>query len=573
MNIFYKNKYLKYKNKYIEYKRKQLGGSNNFSWFIKINEEKEIEMNREEQKELEIKYNLGQAVEIIFKDKTYFITSSGIYQYQNIFLRREQKIININENEKILFDKLRNCAEEHKVILRVAGGWVRDKILDLANDDIDIAVDVMTGNVFSEYLFNYINELNNGWKCSQPNIIDEDAEKSKNLETATLDITIPNGTTFELDIVGLRKEVYDNPDSRVPIVTQATVEEDALRRDLTINSLYYNIKTEQIEDYIGGVRDIHRKVIRTPLDPIRTFLDDPLRVLRALRFLCRFRFSLDEMTELAMENQEIKNKLATKISRPRIGKEIIGFFKDGSDPLLGFSKIHEKNLWNIIFGGEEDDDWGNESIQLLNKLNDISLYNILATITYPLYIKDIGKTFRLKQKTSVDNCFSVELCLKKDFEIIVGKIHKCIYKIITVLGIKNQRLWKPSDVALIIIDVEEYLNNMIEVGKTINNELFSNVDCFISEHYLENSYTKQNFDSSLVREKFNLSDGRMPEGRMLGILLKILFAWQFDNPTKNFEHALELKENFLRETAEITEAEEKLYLQRIEKKKEQNRSK
>ena len=555
MNFIYKNKYLKYKNKYLELKRKQFGGSDNFSWFIKDGEQEEKEVGKEVEVELENKYNLGQAVEISFEGETFYITPSGKYQYQNKLLRRQQKIININEDEHTLFNELKACATKQCVILRVAGGWVRDKILQLPNDDIDIAVDIITGKTFSEHLFKHINDLGGDWMCSQAAIIAENAEKSKNLETATLKLKIPNGKVFELDFVGLRKEVYDNPASRVPTVKQATVEEDAMRRDLTINSLFYNINTDIIEDYIGGVRDIHRKVIRTPLNPIRTFNDDPLRILRALRFLCRFRFTLDKDTEFAMEDQEIKNKLGTIISKERIGEEILGFFKVGSDPLLGFNKIFNNGLWNIIFGGEGD--WDCESMILIERLENKSLINMLATLTYPLYLKDIGKCFRLNEKTSVDNCFSFKLRLKKEFEIIVGKIHKCIFKIIDILGKKDPKLWKPSDIALIIIDVDEYLNNVIDVGKTINKELFIMIEVFINENNLRESYKKQPFDSRLVRKTFNLSDGRK-----VGVLFKILLAWQFDNPEKKFEDALKLKENFLCETEEIAYAEDILFVKR-----------
>jgi len=70
---------------------------------------------------------------------------------------------------------------------------------------------------------------------------------------------------------------------------------DALRRDFTINSLFYNIDTDEVEDYTEkGISDIERKIIRTPLPPLVTFKDDPLRVLRCFRFKARFNFSVDE---------------------------------------------------------------------------------------------------------------------------------------------------------------------------------------------------------------------------------------------------------------------------------------
>ena len=118
-------------------------------------------------------------------------------------------MIELEPNEEILFEELKRCADIKGVTLRVAGGWVRDKIIGLANDDIDIAIDIMSGKDFSEYLFTYINEQGNDWFCHKPAIIAANAAKSKNLETATLKLRLPNGTKFELDFAGLRKEIYD----------------------------------------------------------------------------------------------------------------------------------------------------------------------------------------------------------------------------------------------------------------------------------------------------------------------------------------------------------------------------
>jgi tRNA nucleotidyltransferase (CCA-adding enzyme) len=75
----------------------------------------------------------------------------------------------------------------------------------------------------------------------------------------------------------------------VPDVKIGTPLEDALRRDLTINSLFYNINKKEVEDFTGkGIEDLKHGIIRTPLDPLQTFLDDPLRILRTIRFATRF---------------------------------------------------------------------------------------------------------------------------------------------------------------------------------------------------------------------------------------------------------------------------------------------
>jgi tRNA nucleotidyltransferase (CCA-adding enzyme) len=97
-----------------------------------------------------------------------------------------------------------------------------------------------------------------------------------------------------IDLVNLRKEEYAL-DSRIPTVAFGTPLEDALRRDLTINALFYNINTGQVEDYTEhGIEDLKAGRIRTPLNPEQTFKDDPLRILRVFRFAARYNFSCDQ---------------------------------------------------------------------------------------------------------------------------------------------------------------------------------------------------------------------------------------------------------------------------------------
>jgi tRNA nucleotidyltransferase/poly(A) polymerase len=535
MDLIYNNKYLKYKKKYIELK-KQYGGNDDYSWFITV-EDTVKEINQSEELELEQKFNNGTAVEITFKDTTYYLTHDGNYAHGNRLLKREQKIKNINSNEQTLLEVLKKCAEQNSVVLRIAGGWVRDKILGRENDDIDIAIDKISGQIFSKHLFTYVNRLGDGWKCSQAAIIAMDAEKSKNLETATLKLTIPNGYVFELDFVGLRSEVYDDPLSRVPIVRVATAPEDATRRDLTINALFYNINTGKIEDYIGGVRDIHCGIIRTPLDARKTFNDDPLRMLRALRFLSRFQFTLDETIKIAMQQPDLQHKLGTTISKERIGQEIDGFFKGRSEPLLAFKEILTNGLWNIIFGGEGD--WGIRSMSLMEKLVNKSKVTILAALTYPLSEMDEGKSFSKKKKNNLQKFYIDYLRLPNILLSQSTDIHTCIFSINKLS--RDPKSWKRSKIAFIIRDVGEYFNNAIEVGKTFDLELFNEVHCYVKAQNLEKSYEKPNFHGSLVSKEFGVKNIK------LGKLLDILLEWQFDNPEKSFEDALKLKDEFLQQ--------------------------
>lgn len=161
-------------------------------------------------------------------------------------------------------------------------------------------------------------------------VIETNPEQSKHLETARVKI---HG--LQIDLVNLRSETYSQT-SRVPQMEFGSPSEDAHRRDLTINSLFYNVDTSQVEDFTGkGMKDLEKGWIRTPLPPLETFLDDPLRVLRAIRFAARFSFCLDPELKEAIKKAEVQQALQTKISRERIGTEIDGMFKGPP-----FSKPH-----------------------------------------------------------------------------------------------------------------------------------------------------------------------------------------------------------------------------------------
>ncbi|KAI9163740.1 Nucleotidyltransferase lcsQ [Paramyrothecium foliicola] len=209
------------------------------------------------------------------------------------------------------------------IILRWAGGWVRDKLLGVESHDIDVAINAMTGVAFAQRICDY---------CDTPAAVKKHSigpddignlhnvarnpDKSKHLETAMVRML-----GLDLDFVNLRKETYAE-DSRNPQMEFGTAEEDALRRDATINALFYNLNTDQVEDFTGGLADMDKKIIRTPLEPLQTFTDDPLRVLRLVRFASRLQFSIDSDTERFMGDKRVLDSLTVKISRERVGVEL-----------------------------------------------------------------------------------------------------------------------------------------------------------------------------------------------------------------------------------------------------------
>lgn len=214
--------------------------------------------------------------------------------------------------------------------LRFTGGWVRDKLLGVDSYDIDVGISTMTGYQFGLALKDYLDIPENleKYKSQQRNgklkdeivslhKIDANPEKSKHLETVTTKIF-----GLDIDLVNLRKEKYSE-DSRNPEMEFGTPEEDAIRRDANVNAMFYNIHTCSLEDFTGrGLEDMRNKLIRTPLPPYQTFKDDPLRVLRLIRFASRLGYTIDEGTETSMRHDDIKSALKAKISPERIGTEI-----------------------------------------------------------------------------------------------------------------------------------------------------------------------------------------------------------------------------------------------------------
>lgn len=126
-----------------------------------------------------------------------------------------------------------------------------------------------------------------------------------------------------VDLVHLRSESYSE-DSRIPTSVEfGTPAEDAVRRDLTVNALFYNLHSRCVEDFTGrGLEDLRQRVARTPLPALQTLLDDPLRALRAVRLAAKLGLSLDSELEDAARHPSVSSALSTKVSRERVGVEV-----------------------------------------------------------------------------------------------------------------------------------------------------------------------------------------------------------------------------------------------------------
>ena len=172
--------------------------------------------------------------------------------------------------------------------LYAVGGCVRDEILGAPIHDVDIAVDIPNGGVdFAMWL------LRHRYLVEMPVLF---------RKFGTAKLRLRKFPEEEIEVVQTRAEKYTDKTSRCPEVVSGTIKEDCFRRDFTVNTLYRNIQTGEILDMTGrGVHDIKEGIIRTPLDPYETFDDDPVRILRCLRFAARFGWKIDEATMEALK--------------------------------------------------------------------------------------------------------------------------------------------------------------------------------------------------------------------------------------------------------------------------------
>lgn len=227
-----------------------------------------------------------------------------------------------------VFRKIGNAADNLGLETYVVGGFVRDVVMGRASKDVDF-VCVGSGIDLAQVVA----------KVLGPEV---HVHVYKNFGTAQ----IPYGD-FNLEFVGARKESYRS-DSRKPVVEDGTLQDDQLRRDFTINAMALSLNKNRFGDLVdpfGGVADIKRKIIRTPTDPKVTFSDDPLRMMRAIRFASQFGFDIEPDTYAAIT--EMAERI-TIVSQERITDELNKIILSPV-PSYGFKLLFHSGLLNRFF--------------------------------------------------------------------------------------------------------------------------------------------------------------------------------------------------------------------------------
>jgi len=226
-----------------------------------------------------------------------------------------------------VFHTIRDVSEEMNNSAFVIGGFVRDLYLDRPSKDIDVVV-LGSGIELAEKVAKRLGGLR--------------LTVFKNFGTAML-----RYRDLEVEFVGARKESYQR-DSRKPIVEDGTLEDDQNRRDFTINALALSLNKAtygELIDPFNGMEDMANGLIRTPLDPMITFSDDPLRMMRAIRFATQLNFRIDEKTFEGIKKTKDRINI---VSGERVADELNKIVL-AEKPSIGFKLLEVTGLLKIIF--------------------------------------------------------------------------------------------------------------------------------------------------------------------------------------------------------------------------------
>lgn len=274
--------------------------------------------------------------------------------------------INCTSSELSLIRKVADSAEKLGLETYLVGGFVRDKLLGRETTDADF---VCAGDAIA-----LASET-----ASQFRPVPQ-VDYFKTFGTAHIRVFTAEGKAFDLEFVGARRESYLR-DSRKPEVEPGSIRDDQERRDFTINALGISLNSPgygSLSDPFDGVGDLERKLIRTPLDPEKTFSDDPLRMMRAIRFASQLGFKIEEKTWQGIQDSAKRIRI---ISQERITDELNKIILSPK-PSVGFDLLYRSGLLHLIFpqmvelaGAEYKDGHGHKdnfyhTLQVLDNLSE-----------------------------------------------------------------------------------------------------------------------------------------------------------------------------------------------------------
>jgi putative nucleotidyltransferase with HDIG domain len=299
--------------------------------------------------------------------------------------------IKCTDKELQIFKKIAHSAEELGVETYLIGGFVRDKILGRETKDADIVcagdgIELAKAVAKKFHPVPHVNFFKNfGTAHIKINLFDTNDSSKVSPTNGGGDL---EGASFDIEFVGARKESY-HIDSRKPEVDRGTIEDDQDRRDFTINALAISLNKKnygKLIDPFNGLKDLENKIIKTPLDPMKTFSDDPLRMMRAIRFATQLGFVIEKQTWLAIKEDTQRIKI---VSQERITDELNKIIA-AAKPSIGFDLLYQSGLLQIIFpqmvelaGAEYKDGIGHKD----NFYHTLQVLDNLSTKTNDLWLR------------------------------------------------------------------------------------------------------------------------------------------------------------------------------------------
>ena len=447
---------------------------------------------------------------------------------------------------KLIQESIKGTAFENHVFL--VGGCVRDLLLKIPCKDVDICVDIKNGGML---FANYMAMKHQCYVAGTNPIVFETYGTAKFQLYKNEELK-----DIEIECVQTRKEQY-HKESRNPDTVYGTIQEDAKRRDLTINSLYYNISTERVHDYNNGLDDLVNQVIKTPTDPDITFNDDPLRILRVIRFSTRFGWGIEKNTWLGM----VKNAHRIKIiSQERISDEISKILLC-EKPSIGIRKMYYCGILHRVMPDIYDTTYAFESKNPMVSTFDHTM-NVVDTVQPYLenrlaaLFHDVGRIITGRRRDVNPDKFSAEVAAD---DLKAMKFPNYVIKTVET-AIKFHRGFAVYADGVLPPDkkIRKFINLTGEdLGATVDLMNANNLHCTYDKKKRQvldilNRIEEMEDAEKAANVKLPISGNdiikefKIKPSPTIGILLEAVKDAYFENPNMTKDEAFEIVENKLK---------------------------
>jgi putative nucleotidyltransferase with HDIG domain len=464
--------------------------------------------------------------------------------------------LEVKSGKKIL-QQVYQAAQEFGVEAYAVGGFVRDLYMGFEGTDIDF---VIIGDAL-EFARFFQKKFRSG----------------KVVTYAKFGTAMVNYDNWKLEFVSAREEHY-HPDSRKPVVQNADLKSDLSRRDFTINCLAIHISPERIGEVIDiftGITDIDSKIIRTPLDPVITFNDDPLRIMRAIRFATRLQFEIEEKTYQAILNT--KERL-TIISRERITEEFRKIML-AEKPSIGLDLMKKTGVAAIVFpeldalaGVEQRQDYHHKDVfyhtlEVVDNISektdkfDLRMVALMHDIAKPQtkrFMEDIGWTFHGHEELGAHMVERIGRRMRFPVSTIkyvkkLVRLHmrptQLVDEVVTDSAIRRMMVEAGEDIddLMLMCRADITSKNPQKVQRYLSN--FDRVETRIAEVEEKDKlrHFKPAFTGNDIMKHLNI-----PPGRLVGKIKQVIVDAILDGNISNeysacYDYFMKIKDDFLAE--------------------------